>query len=311
MKKILFIRTNKAFLPEIDAYIDYFNKTKEFKAFDSSKIKDFKLDEFDVIWEFKGFGGVKKNQNQNQILVHEYASLSTGKFPILKNFIKSKFNPKPDLRVFLNKNVKDGFCFNDGINFCYRDMGIDERFILQGDIKKEYDFVYVGSIGKAREMDKFLKLFVEKDNGTLCLVGNVEDEIYHEFKKYRNLIFTGKVPYSEVPQIASKAEYGINFIPDKYPFNVQTSTKLLEYLALGLKIITTDYYWVRQFEKDNNCSFYKIPTNHKFNQNEIENFEFRCNINLEKYYWDEVIKNSGIYSELIRIYEKRKFKNDL
>ena len=86
MKKILFMRSENAFLPEIDAYIDYFNHFEGFKAFDSSKIKEYKLEDFDIIWEFKGLGGVK--QNKNQILIHEYASLSTGKHARFKNFIK-------------------------------------------------------------------------------------------------------------------------------------------------------------------------------------------------------------------------------
>jgi len=300
MMKILFMRSENAFLPEIDAYIDYFNKTKEFNAYDSSKIKDYKLADFDVIWEFKGFGGIKKNKNQ--ILIHEYASLSTGRFPILKNFIKSKINPKPDLRVFLNENVKKGFKFNDSVDSCYRDMGIDERFISQDEVEKEFDFVYVGSIGKEREMDKFLKAFTEKDNGTLCLVGNVEDEIYNEYKNHKNLIFTGKVPYSEVPKIAAKAEYGINFMPDKYPFNIQTSTKLLEYLALGLKVVTTDYAWVRDFEKINNNTFYYLNNNHiSINLKKIEDFDFVSSLDAEKYLWNNVIASSGITEELLKL----------
>lgn len=298
MIKIIFLRSENAFLPEVDAYIDYFNKNKEFMAYDSSKIKDYKLDEFDVIWEFKGFGGVKKNKNQ--ILIHEYASLSTGRFPILKNFIKSKLNPKPDLRVFLNENVKNGFKFNGSVDSCYRDMGIDEHFISQVKVEKEYDFVYVGSIGKEREMDKFLKVFTEKDNGTLCLVGNVDDEIYSEYKDHKNLIFTGKVPYSEVPKIVSKAEYGINFMPDKYPFNIQTSTKLLEYLALGLKVVTTDYKWVRQFEEKHNCSFYKLDyKNLNFDKDRIQEHEFLNRFKSKEYLWDNMIKKSEIETKLL------------
>jgi glycosyltransferase involved in cell wall biosynthesis len=300
MIKILFMRSENAFLPEVDAYINYFNNIKEFKAYDSSKIKDYKLEDFDVIWEFKGFGGIKKNKNQ--ILIHEYASLSTGRFPILKNFIKSKFNSKPDLRLFLNKNVKEGFWFNNDVDFCYRDMGIDEQFISQNDIEKEFDFVYVGSIGKEREMDKFLKSFTEKDNGTLCLVGNVEDKIYNEYKEHKNLIFIGKVQYSEVSEIVAKAEYGINFMPDKYPFNIQTSTKLLEYLALGLKVVTTDYEWVRQFEEKHNCSFYKLDYNNlSFDKKSIEEHQFDSRFRADEHLWLRVIEKSGIKKSLLKI----------
>lgn len=304
MIKILFMRSENAFLPEVDAYIDYFNNTKEFKAYDSSKLQDFKLEDFDVAWEFKGLGGVKKNKNQ--ILVHEYASLSTGRFPIFKNFIKSKLNPKPDLRIFLNEKVKKGFKFSDNVDFCYRDMGIDEQFISQVETEKEYDFVYVGSICKGRGIDKFLKVFTEKDNGKLCLIGNVEDEIYSEYKDHDNLIFTGKVPYSEVPKIAAKAEYGINFMPDKYPFNIQTSTKLLEYLALGLQVVTTDYEWLRQFEEKHNCSFYKLDYNNlSFDNDSIEKHEFFSGFKVEEYLWRRVIEKSGIAKIIIKKHNNR------
>lgn len=300
MIKILFVRSENAFLPEIDAYIEYFNKTKEFKAYDSSRLKrDYELSDFDVIWEFKGFGGVRVKE---QILVHEYASLSTGRFPKLKNLIKSRLNPKPNLRIFLNENVKNGFYFNDGVDYCLRDMGVDKRFLQVKNSKKEYDYVFIGSVSKAREVDKFLKSFTEKPNGKLCLIGDVDDDIYNTYKINKDIIFTGKVPYSEVPKIASKAVYGINYIPDKYPFNIQTSTKLLEYLALGLNVITTDYEWVRHFEKKYNCSFYKLNYNNlKFNTKEIEKYKFVSNFDAEEFLWENIIKKSKIEEYLRRL----------
>jgi len=300
MIKILFIRSDKAFLPEIDAYIKYFNNTNEFEAYDSSKLgKDYIIDDFDIVWEFKGFGGVKST---DKILIHEYASLSTGSFPFLKNFLKRYLNTKPDLRVFLNENVKNGFGFKDNIDFCYRDMGIDESFLQVKDTKKEYDFVYVGSICKGRGMDVFLKEFTKTNPGKLCLIGNVDDDIYNTYKYNRDIIFTGKVAYSEVPSIASKAVYGINYIPDKYPFNIQTSTKLLEYLALGLKIITTDYKWIRDFEKKYRCNFYKLDiTNPLFDLSDLEKHEFVCNLNTNDFIWENIINKSNISKKILNI----------
>lgn len=297
MKNILFLRSERAYLPEIDAYINYFNKTEGFKAYDSSKLKDFNLNEFDIVWEFKGFGGIKM---RNQVLVHEYASLSTGMFPLLKNKLKASINSKPDLRIFLNENVKAGFKFNDNIDYCYRDMGIDEKFIQVRNSYKEYEFVYVGSICKNRGIDKLLKGFTEKNNGKICLIGDIEDDIYHKYKNNRDIIFTGKIPYAEVPEIASKAIYGINYIPDKYPFNIQTSTKLLEYLALDLKVITTDYKWIRQFEKQHNCSFFKLDSlNLEFNIDKIEKHEFKSNFKAEEFLWDNIIEKAGLKKMLL------------
>ena len=293
MKRLLFIRKNKANLPEIDAYIKYFNNKKGYCAVDSSTLNgEFQLNDFDVIWEFKGFGGVKV---KDQLLIHEYASLSTGKFLLLKNVMKTKFNYKPDLRIFLNEDVRRGFPFNDNIDFCYRDMGIDPGFLNVQNNKKEYEFVYVGSISKDRHMDRLLKIMNEKKLGKICLIGDVDPEIYSRFKKNKDFIFTGKVPYTQVPEIASKAIYGINYIPNKYPYNIQTSTKLLEYLALGLKVITTDYKWVRKFEQIHECSFYILNNIElDLNMRLISDFQYVNKINVENFLWDSIIKNSKI-----------------
>jgi glycosyltransferase involved in cell wall biosynthesis len=302
--KILYMRSPKAYLPEVDAYIKYFNSKKEFQAYDSSELKEqYKLDDFDVIWEFKGLGGVKV---RDQVLVHEYASLSTGRFPRVKNIVKKWLNPKPDLRIFLNANVRDGFRFNDGIDYCFRDMGIDDSFIQVKSTKKEYEFVYTGSICKSRGLDILLKAFTEGDNGKICLVGNVEDSIYNMYKNNPSIIFTGKVPYSEVPHIASKAVYGINYMPDKYPYNIQTSTKLLEYLALGLKVVTTDYTWVRQFEEKHDCSFYKLDhDNLRFDLNEINKFQYESNYVADSFLWEKIIAKSKIEEKIKENLQRR------
>jgi len=284
-------------LPEIDAYVKYFNKLEGFEAYDSQLLdENYSIDDFDVIWEFKGFGGVR---DVNKVIVHDYASLSTGSFPKVKNNLKKWLNPKPNLRVFLNQAVRQGFNFNDDIEFCYRDMGIDERFLSVKSEEKEYDFVYVGSICKGRGMDRFLAEFTRKPQGKLCLIGNVEDDIYNEYKHNKDLVFTGSVPYGEVPIIASKAVYGINYIPDKYPFNIQTSTKLLEYLALGLKVITTDYQWVRDFEKRHGCSFYKLNLKQDgFNRDYIKSYDYKSNFAVENHLWDAVLENSGLKEKI-------------
>ncbi|WP_066157504.1 glycosyltransferase [Halalkalibacter krulwichiae] len=301
MIKILFIRSNKAFLPEVEAYIHYFNKTEGFKAYDSSKFEgEYMLEDFDVVWEFKGLGGLKIKEDQ--ILIHEYASLSTGSFPKFKNLMKTTINPKPNLRIFLNENVRLGFGFKDSIEYCYRDMGIDENFLKLRSSKKDYDFVYVGSISREREVEKLLENFSKNKIGKICMVGNVDNEIFNKYKNNGNIIFTGKVPYSEVPKIASKAVYGINFMPDKYPFKLQTSTKLLEYLALDLKVITTNYSWVRQFERSHNCSFYKMNMNEfNININELEKYEFKNNLNVNDFLWDRIIEQSKIKKNILQL----------
>ena len=300
MIKILFIRSENANLPEIDAYINYFNKIDNFIAIDSKTLNDnYDINDFDVLWEFKGIGGYKKKDNQ--MLIHEYASLSTGNLPKIKNCIKRNYNETPDLRVFLNEFVKKEFKFKDIDEYCFRDMGIDEHFLKKDSVKKEFDFVYVGEISKSRNIDIFLSDFSNASPGKLCLIGNVDNEIYKKYRDNKDIIFTGKVPYLEVQEIATKAIYGINYIPNKYPFNIQTSTKLLEYLAMGLKIITTDYYWVNQFEKKNNANFYRLEDN-KINMENLKNHKFKSEFNAKDFLWDKVIEKSNIEKHISKYF---------
>ncbi|MRI80796.1 glycosyltransferase [Aerococcaceae bacterium DSM 109653] len=295
--KVLFQRSEQAFLPEIDAYIEYLNQDQRFQAFDSSKLEaGYDIEVYDVIWEFKGFGGIQSNQ---QLIVHEYASLSTGKFPRTKNFIKSRYNPTPDLRIFLNEAVHRGFNFKDQVEYTYRDMGIDSQFLQQTTTQKEFDYVYVGSISKEREIDQLLQSFTQKANGKLCLVGSVEDDIYESYKNHPDLTFTGKVAYHEVPEIATKAVYGLNYMPDKYPFNFQTSTKLLEYLALGLKIITTNYQWVNDFQKKHDSQFFTLGKDKVFDVTGIDEFEFKNHFKAEEYTWEKVLEAAQIKEKLL------------
>lgn len=298
MIKILFVRSERAFLPEIDAYIDYFNKSSKFTAYDSSKIEGlYNINDFDIIWEFKGIGGHKP---KNKFVIHDYASLSTGYFPKTKNKIKRVLNPKPDMRIFLNKEVQSGFKFKDNIEYCYRDMGISEAFVNISNYEKEYEFVYTGVISRSRGMDKALSYFSEKKIGKICLIGTVEDEIYNQYKYNKDFIFTGKIDYIDVPKIASKGIYGLNFIPDKYPYNLQTSTKLLEYLALGLNIVTTDYRWIREFENKYKCSFYKVNSkNIELDINDIKNYKFKSKVNINEFIWKNVIEKSEIKQKIL------------
>ena len=61
---------------------------------------------------------------------------------------------------------------------------------------------------------------------------------------------------SGTQQIYAKCKYGLNYTPDIYPYNIQTSTKTLEYLASGLEVISNRYYWAEDFCLRNNISFH-------------------------------------------------------
>ena len=72
----------------------------------------------------------------------------------------------------------------------------------------------------------------------------------NKFASFANIHFAGPVLHEDVPKYISKAKFAINFMVDEEPFNQQTSTKMIEYAALKIPVVTTDYAWARNFQKD-------------------------------------------------------------
>ena len=297
MKKIVFGRRPKVYLPEITAYVDYINNNlKGWVSYDSKDIDDYNPNDFDAVWRFMGFDMTGKGQQ----VIHEYNSLSTGQYALLKNNIKKFCNSKPDARVFLNRAVRSHFSFHDGVPEARRDMGVDNRFFTAESVKKKYDFVYAGSLsGRGDTVFRGLSHF--KDNlkeASIIVIGNVPDEIHEAFSRTSNITFTGQVPYQDIPKLAKSAEYGINFMPDIYPLNAQTATKVLEYCALGLKIVTSDYKWSRKFERRRHAKFFFLDNDFKnFNLKNIQNFDF-VTPNVRDLEWNSLIKTSGVFDLL-------------
>jgi hypothetical protein len=259
-------------LSEISAYKDYFGKTGEFEIYDSRDSQCPEINECDLVWFFMGL----YHQKIPVPFIHEYSSLSVAPFAKIKDQLKKIIGPQPSLRLFLNQYVKDKMSFNDNIPCLFRDMGVHRSF-YNVDSKKEYDFVYCGAMDKSRSTQKLLKYFSTKlKNKTLLVIGSISDELYGKYKRIDNIIFTGRLSYNEVPNEASKAVYGIDYKPDIYPYSFQTSTKILEYCAMGLKIITTPCKWVDYFERKNDANFFRISFNSpEIDLDSIARFKFK------------------------------------
>ncbi len=295
MTSILFEGPAHTYLPEIPAYIRYLNQAHpDVKAYVSTDIKDYHSNDFDVVWRFMGtdFSG------EGRYVVHEYNSLSTGKAPRFKNLIKQTFNARPDRRVFLNKIVKNGFMFADKVPYAHRDMGIASQFF---DLRHrpEYDFVYAGSIHRGPEVMEFMDYFAANmPDATILIVGSVNREILRRYSPYKNIYFAGRVHYEDVAAFIAKGRYGLNLVPDQYPYNLQTATKVLEYCALGMPIVSMRYRWSEHFAKSKDGQFFWLDKD--FGNLTIEalrSFEFKTPA-LENRKWQTVIEQSNIFDFL-------------
>ncbi|MBH0036786.1 glycosyltransferase family 4 protein [Pseudoalteromonas sp. NZS71_1] len=301
--KIYFVTDNKSYLPEIIAYTDYLNSLCIAYQVVNSDFNFSELKEPYIKWVIMG---INRGKDKNCYLIHEYLSLSTGRFAFLKNWIKILLSTKPDYQIFLNRYIKNVF-YRKKTDYSLRDMGISTSFYPYK-VKKEFDFVYCGSMGRNRNIRKMFELFergILKDF-TLLVIGDVPEEIKINFVG-ENINYLGRVDYKDVPKALCRAKCAINYIPDIYPFNLQTSTKLIEYLACHIPVISTKYSWVEEFSEKNNYPIKYIDS--FLSSKEFESFinENHAFPDMSKYLWVNIIEQSQVITSVLNGF-KEKFK---
>lgn len=289
---IAFIHPHKAFLPEITAYSAFFNRyaiethilpTKEAGSLHA-----------DVVWYFMGRGGKNK---KNRVTIHEYPSASTPPLGPLKNIIKRSVTSQPGYRIFQNEYVCNGFRFKDNVPFGIRHHGVNPvPASLTANMVKSYDFIYVGTVDKARKLNNIFEHFISGPltGHTLLVLSRDYQALEKELGYPVNIHFKGPVPPAEVPGYILQARYGINFIPDRPPFNRQTSGKFLDYVACHTPVITTDYAWIRDFQKKAGGNYYYLrPDLSNFLWDKIIRFDYHFP-DLTGWTWEEQIRKSGV-----------------
>jgi hypothetical protein len=119
----------------------------------------------------------------------------------------------------------------------------------------EFDLVYLGEMGR---LAPFLPLLqsIHDAGRTLLLVGDVPDHVRTQLPP--SVSYTGRVPHAEVPRHLLRARIGLNLVSNVAPYHQQTSTKLLEYCAVGLPVVSNDYAWVRYFASHFEGNFYLL-----------------------------------------------------
>lgn len=276
-----------SYLPEAYAYREYLtsNNFKIELGYEHELSKDL-----DIKLKFLGysFHYFKKIDKCFIPEIHEYSSISVPPFAKIKDLMKSHLNTKPIGRIFLNEVVKQRFQFCDNIPYILRDMGIDKKFFHIKNEKHEYDVIYCG-IERDGLIEAILKLL--SYNLKILIVGNFSKDFKTFFSNNGNILFTGKVERNLLPELYRKCRMGLNFTPDIYPFNIQTSTKTLEYCAAGLGVISNRYNWVEKFMISRNANFLWIED--IISNKSIEQFNFIVP-DVSDLEWNKVLDNSSL-----------------
>lgn len=286
----------QAYTPEAYAYTKYLRDRNLSVQLESEGMLD--LDN-DINIYFMGIRPFWTKNKGKALEIHEYQSLSVAPYPYVKDFVKKSINRKPAGRIFLNKIVRKGMGFSDQIPYIHRDMGVDESLFQQPDSDPEYDVVYAGSIdGRPGLIEQIIKL--AKKDLNILIIGDARNEVSSLFYKYNNVTFTGRVNRDELAVLYRKCRAGLNYTPDIYPFNIQTSTKVLEYLSSGLILITNSYEWLNNFCSTHNISTIRLERT-EVDKNTLNSFENK-KVDLSMYSWSKILDN-GFYSFLQKTYE--------
>lgn len=274
-----------AYTPEAYAYEKYL------KELGHQVQLDYELDpNNDVNIYFMGTRPFWKKKEGRAIEIHEYQSLSTPPYAHFKNFAKKIVNKQPNGRVFLNEFVHRDLSFSDNIPYIYRDMGVDEALFQNPSENPLYDIVYCGSIAGRNGLIEVLRRLAE--NYKVVIVGQVSD-LESSLLKHENITLLGRVERKDLPEIYRNCRFGLNFTPNFYPYNIQTSTKTLEYLASGLGVISNRYEWAEYFFKKINYQPFWLSCDTILDITKFENLNsFNYSV-MKDYSWDKILSHSN------------------
>ena len=253
---IHFIRNGPSYLPDIDAYCAYIHsRGHQTMVHDSSVSVPTSAS---VVWWFCGRVPLREaHRLRGAFQIHEYASASIPPYAWTKDQVKHWTQPQPDYRIFQNGWVRERMGFADGVPHALRDMGVAEHFL---DVPSNtpapgFDLVYLGEMSR---LLAFIPVFqaIHRAGRSLLLVGEVPAELQAQLPP--NVTCTGRVDHAQVPSYLRRARFGLNLVPNATPFQQQTSTKVLEYCAVGLRVVSNAYPWARYFMAQHKANFYLL-----------------------------------------------------
>jgi glycosyltransferase involved in cell wall biosynthesis len=241
-----FVHGARSYLPELTAYQAHIEHLGH--AVKMHTQAHTVPDDAQAVWWICGrVPAAQARRLQGAVQVHEYASASVAPLAWLKDRIKQWQHPVPDFRVFQSDWVRQrmGFAGN-AVPFALRDMGVPDAFLTAQSLHPpEFDLVYLGEM---RRLLHFVPLLhtLGQAGLSLLLVGDVPAALQERLAALGHIQSTGRVPQDQVPAQLLRARAGLNLMPDVLPLAEQTSTKMLEYLALGLPVISNPYAWAQR-----------------------------------------------------------------
>ena len=243
-KSVHFVHAGSAYLPELAAYRqEITHRGHEVHIHtDPAKVPD----NADVVWWICGRVSHRHSRRLRRSLqVHEYASASVAPLAWLKDRIKQLSHPRPDHRVFQSEWLRQRMGLTDAVPYSLRDMGVPAHFLsAQARGAADVDLVYLGEMSRLMQFVPALQA-IDQAGLRLLLIGHIPPQLAAVIGRLQHVRTTGRIAQDEVPAQLLRARAGLNLVPDVLPLSAQTSTKFLEYLAVGLPVISNPSAWAQ------------------------------------------------------------------
>jgi len=281
--KIYIVTTGRAFNSEALAYQDFFQSHGHQCVIGPRKSPT--LSEFDVAVLFNGLNPFW--HQYPRVVVEEYHSLSTGRFRQMKDLAKRVLNRRGDVKVFLNDYVREGMFYRPSAEHVRRPMGFFD-IAKNGEAEKRFDIVYAGSqrSGLSETVVGLASLGL-----TILMVGSFSGIEHPQIK------IQPPVGPKDIPALLDLASIGLNFVPLTEPFVHQDSTKLIEYAARGLGILSNSYFWIENFFDERGGKY--LPLEEVTDAQSVRRFGFEAP-RVDDLAWPVLLRESGLLTNLSR-----------
>jgi glycosyltransferase involved in cell wall biosynthesis len=208
----------------------------------------------------------------------------------------------------------------------FKPQTADERLRTQYGILQEVPILtYCGTLDHNRHIDKLLYSFAyaaEQLNTVVLLVigeGAALDDLKQQARALNltnRIVFTGYVPYREIPAHMSITTIALAYIAITPYFQHQPPTKTVEYLACGLPVIATDTMGNRLFVRDGINGLLRSDDVEIFGnaivelvQNTAQRAKLaeRARESASDFHWEKIIRQKVllVYDDAISRYKKK------
>lgn len=204
----------------------------------------------------------------------------------LNRLTRSFFSSGIKLILNLSGILLDGFVFaDDGTADEFKKIPSDRKsFFYNFPVRsmfsgkqnpwesREYDIVFLGTMSRTSGtfiMLEAVTLLKIKHSALKCLfIGEPGSEIKQQVAEYTDknnlsscVNFTGKLPHSDVPDFLQKCKVGLIGLVDIPKFHKNIATKMFEYMASGIPVVSSDLPPERKYIVSGRTGFLIEPEN--------------------------------------------------